>query len=267
MWFSGPEFISALRPFTFPPSWLLPTLWPPDVATGLCPAKWIQLLGLPAASEIAQLHQLALLELCPLCRACAWSGLSWTRHCLVADHLRFDVPVVRADSFLPLTGPFPIVSARCPGSSLASLESSRTPVFCQRSDSLPGFKILKKQNIILVPLASGATWKLSQGGRYTCRLAQRLLLAVLCLLLWLFWTRRNRDVIWPWLRNCNSWQYDVPQRLGYVVPQDTPYRLNDAPVAIPRLHKHAGVCIWDIDPFTQHFHRDKNMNRLLQDFL
>ena len=65
-----------------------------------------------------------------------------------------------------------------------------------------------------------------------------------------------------WYRN--SWQNDVPQRLGWVVPQDTPYCLNDAPVAVSRLYKHAGVCVRDIDAFSQHLHRDKHMNWFLQ---
>ena len=133
------------------------------------------------------------------------------------------------------------------------------------SGILLGFKIFLQRNIGLVLLATGATWKRSPGTWYRCFLPRLLLLAVLRLLLWLCWTRRNRDVIWPSLWNCNSWQYDVPERFVRVVPQDTPYRLNDAPVAVSRLHEHAGVCIRDIDAFTQHLHRDKNMNRFLQD--
>ena len=59
----------------------------------LC-ANWMQLLGFRATSEIEQLHLRASQQ--SLWIACAWSGLCWTRNCLVAVCLRF-VPVVRAE--------------------------------------------------------------------------------------------------------------------------------------------------------------------------
>ena len=56
------------------------------------------------------------------------------------------------------------------------------------------------------------------------------------------------------------------QSFARMMSQNSSDCLNDTPIAVPGLNKHAGVCISNVDTLPQHLHRDHHMHWLCQIF-